>query len=627
MLQMMARIASLERDCNMFRNHVAISSNDNEGYAPDQDTSSPSGSTSSATSLPESEAFHGATCLYTPIQILNRTVACDEDEQPDPSIPSPEESFSSATSVYWLNLPPAGNKTFEALEKETRLKDLAPLRHSIDVFFSHLNQHYPCLNENQFRAQFDSFVANDSTQLGNADRPQFIALINLIQAEVSLLGDDWSSSSSVPAWEEFCRAESILNRLIWLGNGNILTIQCLLIKARYLLYIEKSDGAYDTMGRVVRLAFQLGLHDQPSWVGCTPFEVTMRQRIFWTIFYLERNIAFNNGAPYLIRESDFRVDLPPNLEDKRMFPDMPLPEETPERSYGPYLSGAVKWGRLCAEIWDTMFATSAQKPASPEFIASMDARILYTVGQLPPHLQWHRNLHRLNGGGGNPGLPLYVLRQTIILHLRFNQLRMILRQESILGSRYSEATADECVSIATSTIEALHAHHACQLHKPTGRFSSVLYLVGALLPLVCIIVKRDNKKSTRAQAIDSFKKGLTIFNGMYSNYTVARHTLRRLHRIIETAKRAILNFHNSESLTIDPKDVPPTDALVPQMSDFFGHDQRNGADEDVLNQLLNGFQNGFHNLDTDIRNTAEEMDAFWVDDDLRRLFEMGALEN
>jgi hypothetical protein len=253
-----------------------------------------------------------------------------------------------------------------------------------------------------------------SGQIDNADYYQFVALVNLVQAEVKILSEAWQDSSRVPAWEEFCRAENILTHLTWLGNGNILTIQCLLIKARYLLYIEKADSAYDTMGRIVSLCFKLGLHDQPSWTNCSPFATCMRQRIFWTTFYLERNIAFNCGAPYRVRESDFKVDLPKFYDDKSMHPSEPLPEEMPERSYGPYLSGAIKWGRLCSEIWDTLFGVNAVKPISQEFVASIDARVTYTMNQFPAHLQWSTNIHRLTG---DTDVPPYILRQTIILYL------------------------------------------------------------------------------------------------------------------------------------------------------------------------------------------------------------------
>jgi hypothetical protein len=413
---MMARITSLERDRNMLKSHLSINNNNNNEDSVSQiDSNSPSGSTTSATSLPESERFYGATCLYTPIEVVNRFVACHDEEQQGISEPTPDNKDpDDVKSVYWTNLSPGGNKNIEAYERETRLGDVTSLRRYIDMYFSHMNPHYPSLNENQFRADFDRFLSNNNPDTETADLPQFIALINLMHAEVKLLSDDWSDSSSVPAWDEFCRAESILNRLTWLGNGNMLTIQCLLIKTRYLLYIEKSDGAYDTMARVVRLCYQLGLHDQPSWKDCSPFEIVMRQRIFWTIYYLERNISFNNGSPYLIRDNDFKVDLPGSFDDKFMFPDRPLPEENPQRSSAPYLNSAVKWGKMCAEIWDAVFATSAPKPASQEFIASMDARIQYAISQIPPHLQYERNLERLDMPAR---VPQYVLRQTVILHL------------------------------------------------------------------------------------------------------------------------------------------------------------------------------------------------------------------
>jgi hypothetical protein len=61
-----------------------------------------------------------------------------------------------------------------------------------------------------------------------------------------------------------------------------------------------------------------------------------------------------------------------------------------------------------------MFGIHAEKPVSPEFLASIDARILYAVSQLPPHLQYQRNINRLESDSETPE---YVLRQTVILHL------------------------------------------------------------------------------------------------------------------------------------------------------------------------------------------------------------------
>ncbi|KAI9743674.1 MAG: hypothetical protein M1818_002990 [Claussenomyces sp. TS43310] len=658
LLHMMARIASLERDCDMFKNHVVIKSQDHDmnsvsesnfahghggGYqahsdingssstggfdgegsifqpieamnSGDEDLSSDETSSecgSSVTSLTESEVVHGASSLLPAMDLLNRTVACDEEERNCSSTESPVSQ--AASSITWNKLSRGGNKDLKTLERDTRSNDVTELRHSVDVFFSYLNPHYPCLNENQFRAQLESYLANDSRQNSNADRYQFMALLNLIQAEVKILSHQSNGSNRVPGWKEFCRAEKIMNYFIWLGNGNMLTIQCLVIKARYLLYIEKADSAYDTIGRVVRLCFQLGLHDQPSWKDLSAYETVMRQRIFWTVFYLERNIAFNCGSPYLIRESDFQVDLPGSYDDMCMFPNEPLPQETPERSYGPYLVGAAKWGKLCSEIWDAIFGI--QKRSNQEFAASMDARVVYTLGQLPAHLQWQRNMHRLDG---TADVPPFVLRQSIILHLRMNQLRLLLRQECMLGLKYNDTNAAECVAIAASSVNAIHTFNASPLHQPTDRFSSLLYLVGAIIPLICVIVRRDNVAQTRTDAIEAFKRNLEMMEEMSPNFTQAGHALGRLQWIVGTAKRTFELVISADHPVADVRDIH-TDALAPPAGDFFNYDHWMDLDKDIFNPQHSGALtynlNLNHVMDPNVfHGTTDEMDALWLDD-------------
>lgn len=415
----MERIAKLERD-----NYALKARVENSTVTVDDDSHSSSGYTSDNddTTVSESDGgrmtidgifVHGPTSLLEPIEVLNRTVAgVDSEASTSPESKHESQDADRASS----SLPRGGNRTIRTLEKETRLYDMEGLTKSLDVFFTCLNPHYPCLNENQFRTQFQEYLSlgKGHNPPNHADRHQFVALINLICAEVKVLSGESHESHSVSGWDEFCRAEEILSHFTWLGDGNLLTVQCLIIKARYLLYIDKANAAYDTMSRVVRLCFRIGLNNQTSWTNCTPFEVAMRQRIFWTVFYLERNLALTCGMPYLIRASDFKVDLPMNLDDHFMSPTEPLPVETPERSYAPYLSFIVKWGELSSEIWDAIFGVNAQKPTSQEFVASMDGRILYTISQIPLHLQWQHNLHRLDTA---TDVPKYIIRQTAILHL------------------------------------------------------------------------------------------------------------------------------------------------------------------------------------------------------------------
>jgi hypothetical protein len=140
----------------------------------------------------------------------------------------------------------------------------------------------------------------------------------------------------------------------------------------------------------------------------------MRQRLFWSVYYLERNIALNCGAPYLLRESEFKVDLPPDLDDGLMFAGQPLPKESPGRSPGPFLKAIAQWGKLSDEIWDKLFSLHVQKPTSRELVAALDARILYVAGELPVQLQF--SSHTVTQDASD-GTPWYISNQAFVLSL------------------------------------------------------------------------------------------------------------------------------------------------------------------------------------------------------------------
>lgn len=331
------------------------------------------------------DIMHAKTSLLELISAVDRR--CLADVEPDVHGDSVEDDTDSVAPT-WDSLPRFNRKNFDVFEHETKSLGAVEAYGFLDLYFTRINPLYPCLNENSFRLQHEIFLAPDNCQMRAAERYQFAAQLNLMSAIVKILKADCPDSRKVPGWQDFCRAEDIMYPLIWLGNGDVMTLQCLIMKAMYLLYMERAESSYETMGHAVRLCFQLGLHNESTWTTCTSFEFTMRQRIFWSVLCLERHVAFNSGAPYLIRETDYKVGFPKPINDKWLYKDQPVPEETPDQSFVPYLIGAGKWSKLCSEIWDKMFGVNATEKGSLEFIASTDARILYAASTLPTCLRW-----------------------------------------------------------------------------------------------------------------------------------------------------------------------------------------------------------------------------------------------
>jgi hypothetical protein len=353
--------------------------------------------------------------------MLNKVVAgCDRgQERFDDGVP-PEHQ--AANNWDWHN--PATERIcgLDILDRESRIRDVTQLHHAVDIYFEMVNPMFPCLNENQFRQQLREAVGEEVCRMSRPDRYQFSALLHLIQAEVQLLTQEWRPSDPIPGWESILCAERILSQLLWQGNGNLLTVQCLVVKTRYFFYLERGSAAHDTITRAVRLCFQLGLHDSSSWGRCTPFERVMQQRVFWTVFQLERSLALNNGLPYLIRESEINVDLPACYDDRALFLDGPLPAEAPHRSYGPTLAAVAKWGSLVSGIWDVLFASKGRKLTSPEYIASMQARIIFIMKNLPADLQLNTSVATPVSASVDPSAQFFT-RHAEIINLVLYRLR------------------------------------------------------------------------------------------------------------------------------------------------------------------------------------------------------------
>ncbi|KAL4939251.1 fungal-specific transcription factor domain-containing protein [Aspergillus oleicola] len=579
LVQMLNRISDLERDCTYLRSQLP--------WSQQRDAVSPSGSLTNRTpseasglEAPADTSFQGPTSLRKPIGVLSNTITASDGS---PSKSSRADDPMLEAAMDWLDIAGRDARVMEAAERETNIQGMETLT---STFFEQINPYYPSINENEFRSQMANIAApsSESSFLNKPDRYQVVALTNLVEAEVRLLTDEWIASEAIPGWANFCRSERILDRLIRHGNGNRLTIQCLIVKARYLMNLERGYAAHETICRAVRLCFQLGFHDSSSWGHCSSFEVVMRQRIFWTLFYLERGFALNCGYPYIIRELDIRVNLPAAYDDQELFPDKPLPAQMADkRSYAPNLLASVKWARLTSEVWDTLFAVN-HPPVDPEFVASMDARIVYTMDHFPSFFQ--TPAPQLPEGEVVHQAP-FIWHQGIIQRLRHQQLRLLLRQESLLSLDYDDNAARECQDIISSTLDMLRGPQEVG-NVPVGRLSVVFYITITLLPLICLINGRRTT-SIRPDAIACFRTELEMLQRLGASVGMARHVLSNMQDIIAATKAVIKGSHLTSGdiypVTSYPKTVD-TPMFMPPEPFLSDNSMSNMMDELLADPLL-----------------------------------------
>ncbi|WAQ91499.1 hypothetical protein PtA15_14A383 [Puccinia triticina] len=98
-------------------------------------------------------------------------------------------------------------------------------------------------------------------------------------------------------------------------SSNTTTIQALLFLAMYSFRSTKGLSTWHLTGLAMRTALELGLHRKtPKAQQLSVFHEETKKRIWWSVYALERNIAFQLGRPIAIREEEIDSELPLDID-------------------------------------------------------------------------------------------------------------------------------------------------------------------------------------------------------------------------------------------------------------------------------------------------------------------------
>ncbi|KIW12258.1 hypothetical protein PV08_09534 [Exophiala spinifera] len=404
----------------------------------------------------------------------------------------------------------------------------------IDFFFEDINPCHSCVNESDFKQKNHNLARG---AFARSDDICFLALNYIIFACADILRNvdpvHELTSAPCPGWKWFLASDALLRKRKLSGKADLCLIQFLIYEAFYLVHADRSSAAYSAIGIACRLCFQMGLHDEPRWgKDHNPYTAHMRQRVFWTVYFVDRRISLSCGRPYGMRDSDIRVDKPAWLCDKMLNPSSPLPEPDPEMSAIMYLVCMISFGNLAGVVWDTMFSASVDGPCS-EAIALVDAKIRHwTDTTLPtiPLLPRHTSPTRRH------------LRQQLLVNTRISHLRLLLHRREMVSLKYSASTGLLCGTLATDIVEQIKTH-SHEISEPSSfRFHLATTVGGAILilaTLLCRDLSEIGLESHNTEYAESFHAAVAMLRELSQVLRAARRILDDLESVL-TSVRSIL---------------------------------------------------------------------------------------
>ncbi|KAK4623535.1 ABC-transporter-regulating transcription factor [Fulvia fulva] len=164
--------------------------------------------------------------------------------------------------------------------------------------------HRPC-----FERQLAAHLAGNAVD----NSPTWHALRNVVYAfgcRIELSKNCSFKDASQQAWLYFENALAVYARLLFYKTS-IMGVQVLTLMAYYTQNIGTPCLEYMLSSDAVRLAFAKGLHRAaPLSQGLTEQDVEQRNRIFWAIYCLEKQIACQASRPSIIDDEEVTCSLP-----------------------------------------------------------------------------------------------------------------------------------------------------------------------------------------------------------------------------------------------------------------------------------------------------------------------------
>ena len=113
-------------------------------------------------------------------------------------------------------------------------------------------------------------------------------------------------------------AQSVIDQLS-VRDTDLLGIQSLIGMTIFFQGTADLAPASILIATAVRLAHRLGIHREQNYEGLDPREALQRRRVFWLVYFLDKDISFAILQPPILHDDDFDTELPSSEPDLMTF--------------------------------------------------------------------------------------------------------------------------------------------------------------------------------------------------------------------------------------------------------------------------------------------------------------------
>jgi hypothetical protein len=219
---------------------------------------------------------------------------------------------------------------------EEILKILPP-RDVIDflvvTFFKYPATNYYYVHYAKFHTKLAAFFGTSRSDLVSSEWTEFACLLLMMMACASFYADleseteghltptlhvangrlnladpDIPHQDDIPGLEFYQTSKKYLPRII--SANSVTSVQIVTLMGQFLLGANARDESYSMFGLSLRMAINMGMHRSLNTRMLQAQDQELRNRLWWTVYVLERHFAVAPGRPLSIDDAEIDTALP-----------------------------------------------------------------------------------------------------------------------------------------------------------------------------------------------------------------------------------------------------------------------------------------------------------------------------
>ncbi|KAF5628929.1 hypothetical protein F52700_8022 [Fusarium sp. NRRL 52700] len=503
-------------------------------------------------------------------QLLNSTTKGSEDPSPNATLSTPVErsvtladedadadqfALTASTSTHddltlssqvaamsaFLSRPPSPKPSSEGhkvtIQFLVDFPDSSSLQHLLDVYFRDINSYFPFLDREDTELRIYGLVGRlgcssySRNLVVTKQELSVIALTYIVLAIAECVdpGEGVCDGDTKPGWQRYLQSCRVIQSFCHSKKLSLDVVRAQCLVAAYLLHCEALSAASQAISIAWQQAISVRLNNKKAWPTEDARGTLQRQRLWWTMYFLDRQVSRRSGIAYHIRDTEFDVDDFSLRKDGAENSPIPRADEDSDPS-NTYLQAQINLARLWSRAWDTFFAVGATNKGDWMEVELMDARILSTSRGLPKALTWDSN-EISKYAACDEDEPH--TRRRLQLYTRFELLRMLIKQNPARQLGSNPETVYFCAQVSRQIIRSHHLYllQYPQAARACGYFttSSVVECIYHLAP----VIHRSIDGSEHSACVTAFNQahGVLVTLSAYNN--VAKKALRALNGVIK----------------------------------------------------------------------------------------------